>query len=899
MFQYFFKPKWQNKNPDIRIKAISQLQGNDKIVIQLALADEEDAVRKASIYHLTHLPTLLNIIQAKNRESNLALERLNEQLVHSSADEPGLGDALCFLDNEKICQSIILGNKQSIETRTKLVEKINNIKLLRQIKNTNKLNKKIQHAVRNRIQLLQEKQHKQAELQDICNKMALLKKEKNPNIIKDQLYILKQKYSENSDSVTPEIMQQYQQIYLEIKKLIQDLENQEAKFAPSRKAKKGVIQSQKILLDQLNSHPFSYTKASLEEALNLLQQAWNEIPVLEDVEASQLERDFNEQQAQLRALQHKLNQNLITAEKLQKLLSQAKNLSQQSESVGQQTLLKLTTAWKKNVKSSQFQILDAEFQGYVKHLTQKIKQQENQKEHKIKLILEHLEQLEKALTDEQLELAFNAFQQAQKILKNTPDIEPALFTQIKQRIAIAQPQIKAMKEWRHWGTDQARQNLIKEAQILVDDDSLSITQRSKKISQCRKQWKKLDHMDGVASAELWHTFDTLCNAAYEPCEAYYKTQTEVRQNNLKKREQYCETLEQLYETTDWDNPKWRDLDKQIKQITRHWRTAGSVDRKIWKNINTRFNQACQQLEIYLGEERQRNWLQREALLQQALDLNEITDLEEAKAQAIQLRCQWKTTVTEHTQKEQRLWKKFQGALDAVDKRIEDKKQASKQALEENLRQKQSICEKIIELSQDPHFLDKQAELIELENAFHHIPPVANFNRKKIKSQFETCLKKAQSQTQLLQKQREVEQLRQLQTKAQYCQAVELQTEDIKVIQKQWQALPALLDNKLEQQMQKRFEKATIAPPEVQQTKEQLCLDLEILLKIDSPEQYKKARMQRQVELLDQQMRQGDNIELATKVKQKIVQWFALSTLEKEQQDKLDSRFTFIFDVLIT
>jgi len=897
MLEFLFKPKWQHKSPDIRIKALLKLLGNDAIVIQLALQDDIKNVREAAIQHLTHLPTLLAIAKQKNTESSIALNCLQERLLIMPPDTEGLGDALIFLDNEKICTQLILTNNQSLETRIKLLEKVFDEGLLRQIKNKSKQNKRIQQAVRQRLQDIQAEQKITQAVEQLCQKIDLLQKEKDPKIAKDQLQALTQKYTQQLEAANNTLKEQYQLACDKTKQIIQVLEVEEATLAPSRKAYKGVIQSQKTLLKQLQDSPFQHTQQSIKEALDLLQQAWTETEPLPDNEERQFQRDFNTLQNQLKGLQSKLAKDLSKAQKLQKLLSKAKKLSQQTEAVSQTTFLTLQNNWQKAPKLAQFHNLESEYKNYAEHIEKKITQQENQKENKINVILQNLEKTEKALEADQLEAASKAFYQCQKAFKNTPDIEKKCYDDIKTRLAIASPQITEMKKWRHWGTDQARQNLIQEVQILVDDESLLIADRAKKISLCRQQWKKFDHMDGTGSNELWLTFDKLCNSAYEPCEQHYKVQADERQKNLKKRQDICLQLEELEANTDWKNPLWRELDKQIKKIGRDWKKAGTVDRKTWQKINARFNQINKTLDQHLEQERRHNWMQREALLEQILALAELEDLEEAKNQATLLRRQWKTTVTEKTRKEQQLWKAFQAALDAVDKRLEDKKQAADQALEDNLQAKKVVCEKIEQLSKNTDFLKQKGQLIELEKAFYDIAPVANFNRKKINSQFEKCLEQAHQQYALLEKQRQNDQLKLLQQKGDLCSEIELNPES--EVDQQWQALPTLVDTKLEQQMQQRFQQKQQANEEILLEKQQLCLDLEILLKIESPTAFKQARMQRQVELLDQQMRQrADEKEWQTEVNQKIRQWFNLAAVNKDNQTTLETRFNSIFQTII-
>ena len=899
MFSSLFKPKWQHKNPDIRIKALTKLSGHDESVIFLSLSDQNSQVRQASIAHLAHLPTLVKISQSDGVEATWALTRLKEILPKVKIPAEGLDDALLLMDDEHTCLQFVLNPKYPITARCALLDKINQPDLLHQIRQQTKQNKKLYKAVKTKIHQQTKQQQKEKDLQAICVKIEQLADLTNKSQIKDRLSLLKQQNQAAFTDAPNELQQHFETAIQQIEQQISEYEATEQQLAPRRDAYQGLIQSAQTLLQQVTNTPFQHTKDSIESALQLLQQAWDEVEPLPTNEMTPFQQKFKQLNTEIVNIKNIIAKALAKASQIKKLTTQAIKLSHQKSAISQKIVEKLIIDWEKAPKLPhipQYHQLQDDYNAALKTIQAKLKQQNNQKDKNLEIILKDLSQSEKMLEENQIEAASTAFYHAQKVLKNTPDLEKETMHAIKQRIVAIQPQIREMKKWRHWGTEQARHNLINEVQTFIDMDENDAPQRAKSIKKFREQWKKLDKMDGLASEELWQQFDALCNTAYEPCRVYYDQQAESRQLNYQKRAKICQQLVDLEQQTDWDNPQWRELDKQIKKYQKDWRTAGAVAHKEWKKINDQFHQALKQLDSHLKTERQQNWLFRENLLSQANALSDEADLNIAITQAKKIRQQWKVTVSEQTRKEQQLWKNFQTAIDQVYERVNAKKEETEQHLNDNLEQKNQICEQIEALVDAPDLLTQQSAIKYFEKQYHQQGVVPNFHRQQIKGRFEKACAQVNAKIKQLKSDQQREQLKLLQQKHQLCLANEQQPKQPDILEK-WQNLPALANPKAEKQCQIRFSKAAMATDNqaMFNKKQRLCIDLEILLKLDSPETEKAARMQRQVELLDQQLsHRADDIDVVILIKQHINQWFNLESVEKEQQEALETRFAIIF-----
>ena len=158
------------------------------------------------------------------------------------------------------------------------------------------------------------------------------------------------------------------------------------------------------------------------------------------------------------------------------------------------------------------------------------------------------------------------------------------------------------------------------------------------------------------------------------------------------------------------------------------------------------------------------------------------------------------------------------------------------------------------------------------------------------SQAQTALTEKLAQQQEREKR---EQLLLLGKKSALCQQ-KRQGEDV---QAEWDALPALQNQTLEQQIQKQFSSEasdTQAYAENEKKLQQLMLEIETLLEIPSPEAYQQERMKYQVSRLSKQMlgtmTEQENLEQAYK---KIQQCYLICDISPEFTKQQQSRFQAI------
>ncbi|WP_308873446.1 DUF349 domain-containing protein [Thiothrix subterranea] len=256
-----------------------------------------------------------------------------------------------------------------------------------------------------------------------------------------------------------------------------------------------------------------------------------------------------------------------------------------------------------------------------------------------------------------------------------PGKDQAFFQRRLQALA---PFLREIQDWRRWGTDQVRKQLIETAEHLRTDAELDPQERAKKIHSLREEWRKLSQLEPGQQHTLWKAFDSNATAAYEPSKQYFAEQAQQRATHLEQRNTICAQLEALHAETNWETPDWRALQIALNDSRKHWKAAGTVSHKDWKNVNDRFNAAMDALETHFKAERARNWQERSQLVEQAKALLDSPNTAQAIEQAKMLQTQWQISLSSRPSDEQRLWKQFREPIDTLFARAREERQQQQQ-----------------------------------------------------------------------------------------------------------------------------------------------------------------------------------------------------------------------------
>lgn len=517
----------------------------------------------------------------------------------------------------------------------------------------------------------------------------------------------------------------------------------------------------------------------------ILQQSWSPLA----------NKTSTEQQQRFSTALENFQQRLNTHE-----AEQAELKRQQAEQKAEQARLRAEAQQRAEQEAQAEREKQEQTQQQQAEERRRIKQQQTQREEALKNLHNDLKTLETHLENEQYGEAIDLHSAFLQRLKETPDIPGKDKSFFQRRIQMFTPYIRELQDWRRWGTDQVRKQLIETAENLRTEDELDPVERAKQVQSLRDEWRKLARMEPGQQRTLWKEFDATATAAYEPSKQHFNEQAHQRETNLTARNEICAQLEIMEAAIDWENTDWRNQQTEVNKLRKQWKNAGTVNHKDWKLVNQRFNNAMDALEKHFKTERDRNWQDREQLVQEAQSLLELADTQQAIDQAKELQARWQISLASRPSDEQRLWKQFREPIDSLFSRSREERQQKR-----------------------AEYDARQAEATRLEE-------------EKLQRELE----------------RQQQQQAELETMAEQS-----------VVNKQAEAPPETLAAN-------------------QTSGEKLCMQMEILLELDTPTEFQKARMEYQISNLSEAMLSRKETSSPTSQALKLLkEWYALEGMSAE------------------
>ena len=209
---------------------------------------------------------------------------------------------------------------------------------------------------------------------------------------------------------------------------------------------------------------------------------------------------------------------------------------------------------------------------------------------------------------------------------------------------------------------------------------------------------------------------------------------------------------------------------------------------------------------------------------------------------------------------------------------------------------------------DAELTQSGAEFDRLQAEYKSITDIPEKNQLFLKKQLYTACDSYRQQLAGISQRQHKLQLQELARRAQLCSELEIKISDsttsavqeqIVAVQEQWQqhSLPA----EWEQAIEKRRQQAIVAAQQGQQpdfiSNEQrlreLCIELEILLDAETPEEDRQRRREYQLRKLQQGLGQAAANNRPALLEQLLVQWYCASPATPEIQQQLQIRFDAI------
>lgn len=210
--------------------------------------------------------------------------------------------------------------------------------------------------------------------------------------------------------------------------------------------------------------------------------------------------------------------------------------------------------------------------------------------------------------------------------------------------------------------------------------------------------------------------------------AYLEEKEEERRKNLEEKSRIIAELKAIVEDIDNINlhfPKFQELQASFKAIGE---VPAASDNEMWKSYNVTVEQFYDRLKMnkeLRDLDFKKNLELKQALVEKARELNDVTDVVEAFKRLQDLHDQWREIGPVAKELRDELWNQFKEASTSVNKRHQDFFQNRKNEEAENETAKIVLCEKVenLDYSALKTFADWDnltKEIIELQKAYKEI-----------------------------------------------------------------------------------------------------------------------------------------------------------------------------------
>ncbi|CAA6813691.1 MAG: Unknown protein [uncultured Thiotrichaceae bacterium] len=893
-----FKPKWQHSNARIRMQALSSLGSDSAELIQLVQSDPNTGVRLEAIAYLTDLPVLLQLGKRTDSIGERARLRLLGLVAHDNSQDAMLVEVFDWLmANPTLVETIARDAQRAPVLRQLAIEQLDDENLLFKIasedvsrelqylaasrlqdqdklkqleKTQGRNNKKLRLLLKERMTAFQQKEALHQALESMAVDLEALGLSGHWAQEKTQHRVLVQSWqktvAEAADTDIPAVLdKRFRDAETVFLGRLGKYEKQQAELEPLRAVFLAYLQDAEVLQQTLNERPEELTLSMLDQKLEQWQERWVSAEPLPDEEQQEaLNQRWMAAYVALVDKRDTAANDLGAVDSLRRCCSRAESMRKGKRPLQAKQLTALQSEWvqikRPGLASDVITELESRFHQSMDSLNARLQREAEEREEKLRQMKAELDQMEADLEQEKYGEAIDLHRNISMRLKELGSLDEQSKRGIEQRLRAAAPMVMEFKDWRRWGTDQAREHLIETAQRLENDDSMEPEQRAKEIKALREEWRKLAQMEPGQQRKQWKDFDQKVTAAYEPSKQHFAEQAKQRNEHLQQREAICAQLETMKTETDWSTVDWKAQYAVINERRKDWKKCGTVGHKDWKSVNQRFNDAMDGLEEHLKAERERNFKERQRLMERSVALAEMDDVQAAVSEAKSLQADWQITIPSRPREEQKLWKQFRGPIDAVFARLKDDRQSQRSETDERIQQKDAVCAKLEGLLQlsDEEFIPAARELGELRSAFDGLRDIPRAVLRQLEERFSSA------EQAVLNKQ---EQLR---------RTIRL----------------AKLDVLAARSAEIKGAGSVVSDDATQIEGETLCLQMEILLDIDTPAAFQQARMEYQIaQMRDAMCSPNERQDIREQGLELLAGWYKLGAMPAEalaqQQARID------------
>lgn len=694
MFASFLKPRWQHRDPAVRLRALATLQpGNaehDKALVTLARGDASEQVRAAACSYLGDF-SLLGQIEQQDRDvtvRNAAAVQIQKLLAGTSPLSPSLENRLRLVNLTSNQQALAYVAEHSVDSacreaaiarledasllarlalhaadepsRVAATARIDDIGVLKKLVREAR-DKRAQRIARDRLKTLQQQQD--AEEQAAARRAHLLQE-------------LDAHAARSLDNLYGARLHQLCSAWNEVAGSASENEQLSAADAMQRCQARLDERDQQLALEQEQQQARHEQRA----ALDTLQQLADEFRAEQWQELSSVRALVSTQKNRWQAACEIAAADTALARRADALFT----LWQQA--------LELVEPWQHS-EDEQRQLLrerwpaalpmppggadaDAHADASDKDVPDDTSDADNDAAQALRKSLQKvLGTLQKELRQRNLKHANRLWRKAEGLLAddNAPDWQ--------SRLDKLRPQLDELRDWHAFAAEPKKVQLCERMEAL-QHDSMDAEEKAGLIHALHDEWRELMSADQESDQALWDRFRAASDVAYAPCREHFREMDAQRSANIEKRKTMLAQLQQFMAQQDWENADWPKVFDIRRTAPQEWAGYQPVHFTENREPGRQFSAVLKQLDEALKQAADRHAATYQQLLDAATALLDEATSRDSIDRWKALQEKWKKAGWLPPNRYRGLHKKFRALGDQLFARLDAERNAHKARIQE-------------------------------------------------------------------------------------------------------------------------------------------------------------------------------------------------------------------------
>ena len=681
--QRLFKPKWQNKNADIRLESVTHEQHLDLInsLVEIAGNDEDIRIRCAAIKRLHQLENILNLYSGEtdSEVKSLLEDRIRQLAASSNEQRPPLKFRMQVIESTsdrdliehlashapeaelrraaltKVERQGLLGDccvqDKDADNRRYAASRINQTTTLKRVIGELRKRDKLLHGelqARLHKELLEAGDPKEVQVEALKICVALEKKalatssKDGPGVKK-----LQDSWQPIATMITSEMADRYQRVCERI--AAPQLVAATPKPAPVVEPEQVTQQVSEAVAEQSPPKEAAVVEPVANESLARIAKA---ICVYENETEGQASIPY-----------------------VAKLKKQIEN------------------TWQKCKPPHDDDVaLWDEAGAALKKLEEKIELQHQQAEKELAQANDLLKKLETELEQGELHNALTTRAELQQLEKAHGKDKD--WKQLHSNLLAMQARLRELRDWHHWSNNKVRNRLIAEMEVLPAAD-LHPDALLDRVKSLQAEWKVLEKSEQIpgdkkfmAAPWMWRKFSAAGHTAFDTAKPYLDKRSEIQSRHADTLTTFCDELEQLAEA---EPINWTALSNGLTKGRKKLRDLNSVPvsvrQKLAKQLKAALDKANNTVQTHYQSIEQ----EKMKLIRAASQLIHMPERSEAITQAKSLQSNWKAAGSLWRSKEQELWEQFREHLDPLFDELKQQQADIRTADKDRLTAQKVLC----------------------------------------------------------------------------------------------------------------------------------------------------------------------------------------------------------------